>query len=179
MNFNELFKQITPEQISESVFALVGRIFPVVTAGRDGNYNSMVASGGGMGVLFKKPVAWCVFPKKRYTLELIKKEQVYTLSYFPDEYREQFMFLGTKSGRESNKMQEVELGAIKTPLRNMSFEEARLIIECKLMLISTPDADGFYSKEAKEYVSEIYKDPGEIREYVFGEMTNVWEKISN
>ena len=120
MIFQKLFKPISPEEISDNVFILTGKIFPVVTVGNREFYNSMTASGGGMLTLFRKPVTMCVFPKKRYTLELIKKWQTYTLSYFPDEYKKQVMFLGNKSGRDSDKMEEVELQAIQTPCGNMT-----------------------------------------------------------
>jgi flavin reductase (DIM6/NTAB) family NADH-FMN oxidoreductase RutF len=154
----------------------VGKIFPIITAGKADNYNSMVASGGGMGTHFKKPATWCIFAANRYTLELIQKEQTYTLSYFPDEYRKQALFLGSKSGRESNKMKEVELTSVQTPSGNRSFKEARLIIECKLTQITTANFDDFYSQEAKDYLRKAYKDVGEIRKYVFGEITHVWIK---
>ncbi|MDR2738153.1 MAG: hypothetical protein LBB18_04435 [Puniceicoccales bacterium] len=180
MDFSKLFKPITPEDITDSVFTLVDKVLSVVTAGNGENYNSMVASGGGMGTQFRKPATWCVFSKKRYTLQLIKEGHAYTLSYFQDRYRKQFMFLGTKSGRDSNKMREVELTAIQTPLGNISFGEARLIIECKLTQITTINAiDDFYSQDTKDYLSKVYNDPSEFREYVFGEITGVWEKIKN
>ena len=87
------------------------------------------------------------------------------------------MLLGTKSGRDSNKMEESALTVIETPICNMAFEEASLIIECKLTQITTPNKDDFYSDEARAYLSEAYTDPGEIRQYVFGEITSVWENI--
>jgi flavin reductase (DIM6/NTAB) family NADH-FMN oxidoreductase RutF len=83
--FEELFKEITPEEITDNVFTLTGKVFPVVTVGNKDKYNSMTASGGGMGLLFKKPVTMLLFPSNRYTLELIEKEQKYTLSYFPEK----------------------------------------------------------------------------------------------
>ena len=176
MDFKQLFTEIAPEDIADNVFTLVGKIYSVVTVRTAEGCNAMVASGGGMGIQFGKPTTWCIFPINRYTLELIKKEKAYTLSYFPDKYREQFMYLGTKSGRNSTKMKEVELTAIETPLGNMAFEEARLIIECNLLQISTILADDFYTEEAKAYLAEAYADPGEIRQYVFGEISSVWER---
>lgn len=176
MKFEQLFKQISPEEIADDVFTLAGKVFPVVTAGSVCNYNSMTASGGGFGLLFRKPVTWVLFRSDRYTLELIEKEQTYTMSYFPDEYREQVLFLGSKSGRDSDKMKEVTLTAIQTPTGNIAFEQARLIIECRLIQITTPAPDDFYSKEAKEYINEAYNDLSEYRKYVFGEITHVWIK---
>jgi len=176
VKFEDIFARIAPEEIQDDVFTLTGKIFPVVTVGAPDACNSMVASGGGMGLLFRKPATWCVFPSNRYTLELIEKIQAYTLSYFPDEHRERFLFLGTKSGRDSDKMKEAELTAIETPLHNTTFEEARLVIECGLTQISVPQVDDFYSEEAREYLAEAYKDPGEVRKYVFGEIKAVWTK---
>ena len=176
MSFEQAFKKISPEEIPDDVFTLFGKVLPIVTARTPNGCNAMVASGGGLAVHFRKPAVWLIFPKKRYTLELIKKEQAYTLSFFADEFKEQFMILGQKSGRDSNKMQETTLTVIETPLGNMAFEEARLIIECKLTQVSTILADDFYSEESRAYLAEAYTDPGEIREYVFGEITGVWMK---
>jgi flavin reductase (DIM6/NTAB) family NADH-FMN oxidoreductase RutF len=176
MNFDQLFKQISPEEICDDVFTLVGKVFPVITAGKEDYYNSMTASGGGLGILFKKPTTWCILRADRYTLEIIQKVQTYTLSYFPNEYKEQILFLGSKSGRDSEKMKEVELTSIKTPSGDISFKEARLIIECKLMQITTPAPNDFYTQEAKDYINEAYKEASDYRKYVFGEITNVWVK---
>jgi hypothetical protein len=74
-------------------------------------------------------------------------------------------------------MQEVELTSIELPSKNMSFKEARLIIECKLTQITTPIfPNDFYSQDAIDFLSEPYKDLGEHRKYVFGEITSVWVK---
>jgi len=177
MCFNQLFKQISPEKITDNVFTLAGKVFPVVTVGKEDNYNSMTASGGGMVMLFRKPYTMLIFPSNRYTLELIKKQQTYTLSYFPEAYKKQVMFLGSKSGRNSDKMKEVELTSLVLPSGNVSFQEAKLIMECKLTQITTPQfPDDFYAQEAIDYLSEPYKDLDEHRKYVFGEISGVWEK---
>ncbi|MDR1912571.1 MAG: hypothetical protein LBQ52_09560 [Helicobacteraceae bacterium] len=174
MEFEQIFKQISPEEIEDNVFTLVGKDFPVITAGKRENYNSMTASGGGMGMLFMKPVTWCIFPSNRYTLEIIKKERTYTLSYFPNVYKKQVLFLGSKSGRDSEKMKEVELTSVQTPLGNISFKEAKLIIECKLTQATLALPDDFYEQEAKDYINEAYKEAKVYRQYVFGEIASVW-----
>ena len=114
-NFDRLFEKSSPEQISDNVFTLVGKDFTVVTAGKEDHYNSMIGSGGGFGLLFMKPTTWCILRADRYTLEIIQKEQTYTLSYFPNEYKEKMLFLGSESGRHSRKMKEVELTSVQTP----------------------------------------------------------------
>jgi flavin reductase (DIM6/NTAB) family NADH-FMN oxidoreductase RutF len=176
MTFDQLFRQISPEEISDNVFTLVGKDFAVITAGEEDHYNSMTASGGGLGLLFMKPAAWCILRADRYTLELIQKQQTYTLSYFPNEYRKQILFLGSKSGRDSKKMEEVELTSVQTPSGDMSFKEARLIIECKLTALTTANPNDFYTQETKDYINEAYKEANVYRKLVFGEITHVWVK---
>ena len=174
MDFDQLFKQISPEEICDNVFTLVGKDFPVITAGKEDHYNSMIGSGGGLGMLFKKPTTWCILRADRYTLEMIQKEQTYTLSYFPNEYKEQMLFLGSESGRDSEKMKEVELTSVQTPSGDMSFKEARLIIECKLTAVTTANPNDFYTQEAKDAINEAYKEANVYRKFVFGEITHVW-----
>ena len=176
MSFGQLFKQISPEKICYNVFTLVGKDFFVITAGKKVHYNSMTASGGGLGLLFKKPTTWCILRADRYTLEMIQKEQTYTMSYFRNENKEQMHFLGSKSGRDSEKMKEVELTSGQTPSGDMSFKEARLIIECKLTEITTPNPNDFNTQEAKDAINEAYKEESDYRKYVFGEITHVWIK---
>jgi flavin reductase (DIM6/NTAB) family NADH-FMN oxidoreductase RutF len=151
--------------------------FTAITAGKEDRYNSMIGSGGGFGLLFKKPTTWSLLRSDRYTLEIIQKEQTYTLSYFPKEYQVQALFLGSESGRDSDKMKEVELTSVQTPSGDMSFKEARLIIECKLTAITTPSPDDFCSQEARDYINEAYKEPSDYRKLVFGEITHVWVKM--
>jgi flavin reductase (DIM6/NTAB) family NADH-FMN oxidoreductase RutF len=176
MNFDQLFKQISPEEICDNVFTLVGKDFFVITAGKQDHYNSMVGSGGGLGMLFKKPYTWCILREDRYTLEIIQKEQVYTMSYFSNEYKKQMLFLGSKSGRDSEKMKEVKLSSVQTPSGNISFKEVRLIIECKLTALITPSLNDFCTQEAKDFIIEAYKEANNYRKFVFGEITHVWLK---
>jgi flavin reductase (DIM6/NTAB) family NADH-FMN oxidoreductase RutF len=178
MNFEQIFKLISPEEINSNVFASLGKLAgdaTVITAGKEDHYNSMIG-GAGFGVLFRKPTTWCLIRSDRYTLELILKEQTYTMSYFPEEFRKQMLFLGGKSGRDSEKMKEVELTPVQIPSGDMSFKEARLIIECKLTVLTTIGPNDLCTQEAKDFVSEEYKEESHYRKLVFGEITHIWVK---
>jgi hypothetical protein len=58
----------------------------------------------------------------------------------------------------------------------MSFKEARLIIECKLTEITTPNPNDFCTQEARDSINAAYKEANHYRKYVFGEITHVWIK---
>jgi flavin reductase (DIM6/NTAB) family NADH-FMN oxidoreductase RutF len=179
MNFDQLFKQISTKQTCYNLFPLLGKLLEkdtVITAGKKEHYNSMTGSLTGLAFLFKKPTTWCIFREDRYTLELILKEQTYTLSYFPNEYKKQVLILGSKSGRDSDKMKKVELTGVQTPNGDMSFKEASLIIECKLTISTTVNPYDIYAQEVKDNVYEEYKEANHYRKFVFGEITYVWVK---
>ena len=61
MNFDQLFKQISPEEICDNVFTFVRKDFFVITAGKEDHYNSMTCSGGGLGLIFKYPLLGVFF----------------------------------------------------------------------------------------------------------------------
>jgi flavin reductase (DIM6/NTAB) family NADH-FMN oxidoreductase RutF len=177
MHFDELFTGISSEEITDNIFKLVGTDYTVITAGKESHFNSMTASWGGVGILFNKPVAWGMLRANRYTLEIIKKEHTYTLSYFPDEYKEQVLFFGSKSGRDTDKMKEITLTPIQTPNGNMTYREARLVLECKILELTTVSPDDYYTQEAKDFVVEGYNDAKEYHKLLFGYITNVWVKF--
>ncbi|WP_051697663.1 flavin reductase [Prevotella sp. 10(H)] len=175
-SFDELFKKIEPTELSENIFNLVGKDYSVITAGTDSIYNSMTASYGGWGQLFDAPVTWCFLYASRYTLEFIKKEKSYTMTYFPDQFKDQVIAFGSKSGRNSDKMKQTTLTRVKTPSGNITYKEAKLIIECKLLEITETNPKDFYSEKGKEFVEKGKKD-GNGKEYhklVFGDITAVW-----
>ncbi|GAB6011216.1 flavin reductase [Viscerimonas tarda] len=174
--FDELFQAIDATALTDNVFKTVGQDFTVITAGDTLTYNSMTASFGGWGLLFEKPVTWCFLRANRYTLELMKKEETYTMSYFDDQYKDQVLFFGSKTGKGTNKMKETTLTNVLTPSGNTTYKEARLILECKLMEITTVSPKDFYKQEYIDFIESGYKDAKAYHKLVFGEITKIWVK---
>jgi len=175
-NFTRDFQEIKPEEIQGNVFSLVGNDYTVITSGSKSILNSMVASFGGWGMLFYKPVTWCFLRADRYTLEKIREEQTYTMAYFDEKYKENIMVLGSKTGRDSNKMNETGLIRIPTPDGNMTYQDAKLVIECKLVQITTVSPDDFYTEEGHDFVMARYAEAGDYNKIVVGEIIRVWIK---
>jgi flavin reductase (DIM6/NTAB) family NADH-FMN oxidoreductase RutF len=175
-SFDQLFKAIDVKAIPEDVFTLVGEDFSILTAGTPTHYNSMVASWGGWGVLFNKPQAFSFLRSSRYTLELIRKEGTYTMTFFDVEFKDDIMKFGQASGRSSDKMKETALTSVQTPNGNMAFKEAKLIIELKLTQVTTVSPDDFLVPDSRKFVVDANPDgnPNAYHKIVFGEITNVW-----
>ena len=124
-------------------------------------------------MLFKKPAAMRLFPSNRYTLELIRDGKQYTVSYFPDAYKEQVLFLGSESGRNSAKMQEVTPRHCHS-LRANDLSGSQIGDRRQTDTNHHPTfPDDFYAQDDIEYMREPYKDPVGHCRYVFGEITAV------
>lgn len=173
-SFDELFKAIDAKDIDQNIFKLLEVNYSVITAGTDSLYNSMAASWGGWGRLYEKQVTWCTLNASRYTLELIKKNGTYTISFFDEAYKDQVLFLGSKTGRDSDKMKELKLTRVDTPSGNITYKEAFLVIECKLIQQSTIDPKDVIEPEDKEFLNKAYKTAKAYHQLLIGDITKVW-----
>lgn len=172
--FNYAYKPVAPEEFDENIFKLVGKDFTVITAGE--NPNSMVASWGGVGIMFNRPVTWNFLRANRYTLEKMRETGTFTMCYFPDQYKGDIMQFGMKSGRDTDKMAQTKLTPVTTPDGYPAYNEAKIIIECKLIAASTVSKEEFYTEEAKDFLQEGYDDAKDWHKLVYGEITKIYIK---
>ncbi len=164
MSFKEI--DITKENINP--FEKIGKEWMLITAGDEENFNTMTASWGGMGVLWNKNVAFTFIRPSRYTFEFTEREEYFSLTFFPEEYRKALAFCGRKSGRDVDKVKETGL----TPQFHdgvPAFEEAALTLICKKLYSQPMDKDFVSDREVvfpnygenepyhKLYVGEIVK----------------------
>jgi flavin reductase (DIM6/NTAB) family NADH-FMN oxidoreductase RutF len=157
------FRLISPEEL-ENVFRLIGHDWMLVCAEKNDRFNAMTASWGGMGVIWRKKVAYVFVRPQRYTYEFIEKSDKLTLSFFSEEYREALRICGTKSGREVDKISHMGL---KYSIRDGAciFDDASVSVICSKLYAQdlekccfTKDiADSFYSNGGyhKMYICEI------------------------
>lgn len=124
----EQFRVIKPSELNENVFSLICNEWMLVGAAKpDGKFNMMTASWGQMGIMWGMPAITCLVRNTRYTYEFTEASPTAAFSFFGGNCRMQLNRLGSKSGREIDKMHDsgltpvVENGAVW-------FEEARLVL---------------------------------------------------
>ncbi len=127
----EKFNRLDPYTLNESIFRLIGKDWMLVSAGTPENFNMMTASWGTCGILWNKPIAIAFIRPQRYTYEFVEKHEVFTLSFFDESFRKTLNVLGTKSGREMDKMNMEGLTPLATPSGSVGFKEARITLECR------------------------------------------------
>ena len=143
----------------------------LITAGNKDSYNTMTASWGAMGELWNKDVCFIFIRPQRYTLEFTEREELFTLSFFGEEYKKVLTFCGKNSGRDCDKAKETGL----TPMEidgSMSFEESETVIVCKKLFYQDIDPEGFIDKAID---GVCYPEKDYHRMYV-GEVVGCYKK---
>ena len=150
-----MFKKIDPKKLDTNLFSLLADDWALLAAGDMDKFNSMTVSWGGTGILWRKPVTTVYVRQTRYTKEFIDNNEYYTLTFLKDGNKDALSLLGSKSGRDIDKMS-AECGLTPVKLGNgVSYEEAKLVFVCKKDFKTVLKKEDFL--DAKIY-DECYAD---------------------
>lgn len=164
-------KKIDIKELKGNAVSLFDDKWCLITAGTEDSYNTMTASWGAMGELWNKDVCFCFIRPQRYTYEFTEKNDLFTLSFFGEEYRKALSFCGSKSGRDYDKAKETGL----TPKEidgSMTFEESEIVIVLKKVAIQDIDPEGFIDETIDE---KCYPQKDYHRMYI-GEVVSCYIK---
>ena len=147
----------------------------VLTAGKKEKFNAMTISWGGLGTIWNKPVVTVYVKPIRYTYEFMESNEYFTISFYDKEYREDLAILGSKSGRDLDKVALTKL----TPefLKNTtSFKEAKLTIVCKKIYFQDLDINNIDTNSIPQSeVDRFYKTEPAHRMYI-GEVVDIIDR---
>lgn len=132
---------------NENPFDLIGKEWMLVTAGTEDKFNTMTASWGGVGILWNKPVAFLFIRPERYTHDFIEENDRLTLSFYGEEYRKALQLCGTKSGRDTDKVNECGFTPLKLESGAMTFEESRMTLDCRKLFKTEMTEANFIDRE--------------------------------
>jgi len=126
-------------EFSGSPFERMDLQWMLITAGNveedPGNWNTMTASWGGLGVLWSKDVAFIFIRPSRRTFGFTNDANIFTLSFFDETHRAALDLCGKKTGRDTDKAASAGLTPVffeEGPAKGaVSFMEARDILICK------------------------------------------------
>ena len=159
-------KEIAIETLNLNALSIIPNDWMLITAGtKENGFNTMTASWGHMGCIWNRLTAVAYIRPQRYTKEFVDREELYTLSFFPQEYKKQLSYLGSHSGRDEDKVAAVGF----TPVFGegfTTFKEASLTLVCRKLYRATLTEEGFLDKGIFEknypgrdlhdmYISEI------------------------
>lgn len=99
-----------------------------------GDFNTMTIGWGAIGAMWSRPFAFVAVRHSRYTFEFMEKYDTFTLTAFPEAYHDALSLLGSRSGRDGDKI--TPSGLTPEPALVVAapgFEEAEILIECQKM----------------------------------------------
>lgn len=136
-------REINPAEIQNNPFSLIGSDWMLITAKKpDSSINTMTASWGGVGVLWNKNVCFVFIRPQRYTYEFTEECESFTLSFYPESFREALTLCGRKSGRDSDKIKEAGLMPAELD-GTVYFEGAKLVMKVKKLYKTQLKKDEF------------------------------------
>ena len=161
-------KEISPYELNENPFGLIGKDLMLITAQKEGKINTMTAGWGCLGYLWRRPVCICYVRPQRYTYEFTEAAEGLSLTFFDESYRDMLHFCGTASGRDCDKIARAGLTPVIDETTGIPyFEEARLTLLCKKLYIEDLKEENFLDKSLlanypagdfhRAYICEIEK----------------------
>ena len=124
------FTKIDIAEQSFNPFEKIGKQWLLISAGTEEKWNTMTASWGAVGIIWGKPSATCYIRHSRFTKEFVDNNEYFTITFLQDGHRDALNLLGSKSGRDMDKMHESGL----TPAfvdGQPTFAEAELVLVCR------------------------------------------------
>ena len=163
---------ISFDELNAKTHHLWAKQWLLLTAGdfETGDFNTMTVGWGSLGTMWGRPFTQVVVRPVRYTYGFMEKYDTFTLCAFPMHYHRALNLLGTKSGRDGDKIAEAGL----TPIPSMhvaapGFAEAELILECRKIYWDDMDPAHFLDPR----IDDNYPDKDYHRIY-FGQIMAVY-----
>jgi len=132
-------------------------------------FNAMTIGWGSMGTMWNLPYVVVVVRPTRFTYKFMEEFEDFTVTAFPDAYQPALKLLGTRSGRDGDKIILTDLTPCPAQkVHSPSFAEAELSIECKKIYWQDLDPTHFW--DVNIHNSYPRKDYHRI---YYGEIVNI------
>lgn len=154
------FSTISFNEFNVRIYNLWENQWLLLTSGDwiTGHSNSMTVAWGSLGIMWNKPFAQVVVRPTRYTYSFMEKYDTFTLCAFPKQYKRALQLLGSKSGRNCDKIRQSGLTLIpSSQVEAPSLAEANLILECRKIYWTDFDPSHFIDPNIdKNYPGKDY-----------------------
>lgn len=150
-------RDLDPVDLHLAPVHLLSERWMVLAAGQQPwpHYNVMTVSWGGFGVMWGLPIVMVAVRPSRHTFRFLEQGEEFTLSAFPDRYRDVLEQCGAMSGRDGDKA--AKAGLTPEPARQVKvpgFAEAELVLECRKIYSQDCDVARITSRQAHAYESD-------------------------
>jgi len=139
------------------VFHLFDRQWLLLASGdlAAGAFNAMTISWGSLGIIWGKPFVQVAVRPTRHTYGFMERYPTFTVSAFPEAFRPALDLLGSRSGRDGDKLADSGLSAVaSTRVAAPSFAQAELVLECRTLYSDPLDPRRFLDRSIATHYPE-------------------------
>ncbi len=143
-------KEITIDELTLNPFNKIKDEWALLSAGNKEKANTMTVSWGGLGAIWGKNVVTVYVRPTRYTYEFCESEEYFSLSFPGKDAKKDMAYLGSVSGRETDKLSNTSLNM--DFCENVPFiKEAELVFICKKLYHSDLEPKNFIDDEIEGF----------------------------
>ena len=138
-------KEISIKELDDNAFDLIANQWAIITVKADDKVNAMTANWVQLGYLWSQNVITTYVRRQRYTYDFIEKNNEYAICFFEEAYRKELGYLGTKSGRDFDKLKECNMTV--SQYNNVDYiDQARLVFICEKIYVDDIREEKFIDK---------------------------------
>ena len=151
-----MFEKVNIQDLKFNPFDEISNHWVLISAKKDGVINTMTASWGQLGHLWGKNVMTVYIRPQRYTREFVDASDYFTLTFF-EGYKKELGILGSKSGRDGDKIKEVDFD-VELLEGQPAFKQGKMVFICKKLYQGKIEPNGFIddSLDEKNYPDHDY-----------------------
>lgn len=156
-------KQIKAAQV-RIVEDLAGE-WGLITAGTLDDFNTMTIAWGQTGTMWWKPVVTAYVVPTRHTYGYVNDNDYFTIQLFDEGYKDDLKVLGSKSGRDGDKVALTKLTPVACE-HGVTFKEASLTLVCKKLYRQPMETSLMPADVAGQYYANMPAHEAYIAEIV-------------
>ena len=154
-------------ELKTDIFRAFDDGWALVTAGSPEHFNTMTVSWGSLGTIWSRSIATIYVKPIRYTHEFLDANGYFTVSFFDGTQRAALGLLGSRSGRDGDKVAESGLHPVKVG-ESVGFAEAKTTLLCRKIYRQDLQRD-FMPADVVEH----YYTPEEPHTMYIGEVVDI------
>ncbi|MBE6995537.1 MAG: flavin reductase family protein [Ruminococcaceae bacterium] len=129
-----------PKTLTPEIFRIFVERGALLTAGDRAGCNTMTVGWCQAGTLWNVPTCTVYVRPERYTYAFMEANDYFTVSVFPEGSKKIMAYCGSKSGRDTDKIEDCDLTLCYGEGDAPFFEEAELVLVCKKIYAQDLDA---------------------------------------
>ena len=157
-------------QFKTDIFSQFDKKWALLCAGTPEKHNAMTISWGGMGTLWRMPVVTVYVRPSRYTYGFMEENDFFTVSFYPEEYKEALGLMGSRSGRDIDK--DAESGLTPEACgESVTYEQAEVTLLCRKVFAQ----DLAQENIPADIMAKLYEPGAKPHRMYIGEVVEILE----